>query len=67
MPDASGQTPRRAFEGGGGTGKSRNTDGSISAVLHEGEFVIPQEVVQQKGTDFFNKLIDSDFGKSKGP
>jgi hypothetical protein len=67
VPDASGQPPRRAFEGGGGAGKSRNIDGSISAVLHEGEFVIPQKVVQQKGTDFFNKLIDSDFGKSKGP
>jgi len=28
--------------------------------------VIPANIVTEKGTDFFNKMIDPDFGKSKG-
>jgi len=66
VPDASGQPPRGVFGHGGETGKSRNVDGSIPAILHEKEFVIPANIVTEKGTDFFNKMIDPDFGKSKG-
>lgn len=37
--------------------RSSNPDGSIPINAHEGEYVIPAEVVRRKGTDFFDKMI----------
>ena len=37
--------------------KSPNPDGGIPIKAHEGEYVIPAEVVREKGTDFFDSLV----------
>lgn len=37
--------------------KSPNPDGGIPIKAHEGEYVIPAEVVRAKGTDFFDSLV----------
>lgn len=39
--------------------KSANPDGSIPIRAHEGEYVIPSNVVRAKGTEFFDKLVQS--------
>jgi hypothetical protein len=39
--------------------KSANPDGSIPIKAHEGEYVIPSDVVRAKGTEFFDKLVQS--------
>lgn len=39
--------------------KSSNPDGSIPINAHEGEYVIPSNVVRAKGTEFFDKLVQS--------
>ena len=39
--------------------KSPNSDGSIPIRAHEGEYVIPSAVVRAKGTEFFDKLVQS--------
>jgi|TARA_R100001530_G_C4302637_1_gene150914 hypothetical protein len=52
------QQPRPNMGIGGPLGDSINPDGSIPITAHEGEFVIPKNVVQAKGTDFFNKMIE---------
>jgi len=44
-------------EGGALPERSPNHDGSIPIRAHEGEYVIPKEVVRAKGTDFFDKMI----------
>jgi hypothetical protein len=46
-------------EGGPLPESSSNPDGSIPINAHEGEYVIPAEVVRAKGTDFFDKMIQS--------
>jgi len=54
------QQPRMSMEFGGPLPEdSSNPNGSIPINAHEGEFVIPKNVVQAKGTDFFNKLIET--------
>lgn len=58
VPQAAGQPPQGAYEGGGPLpADSRNADGSISITAHEGEYVVPAHVVRAKGTDFFNNMI----------
>ena len=59
VPQTQGQAPQAAFRTGGEVPSSRNQDGSVAITAHDGEFVIPKHVVQKKGTDFFNKLIES--------
>ena len=54
------QEPMMSMEQGGPLPKdSPNPDGSIPINAHEGEYVIPAEVVRAKGTDFFDKMIQS--------
>jgi hypothetical protein len=45
--------------------KSPNADGSIPIKAHEGEYVIPSEVVRAKGTEFFDKLVQAYRGENK--
>jgi hypothetical protein len=60
IPQAAGQ-PAPGFMSGGALPKdSRNTDGSIPITAHEGEYVIPEDIVRRKGTDFFDKMIGKD-------
>jgi len=56
---AAGQVPIGQFMKGGPLPQnSKNADGSIPINAHEGEFVIPAHIVKQKGTDFFEKMIE---------
>tara|TARA_B100002019_G_scaffold293421_1_gene320898 strand:- start:2940 stop:3800 length:861 start_codon:yes stop_codon:yes gene_type:complete len=41
---------------------SPNPGGGIPIMAHEGEYVIPKEVVARKGTEFFDKLIQANNG-----
>lgn len=43
--------------------KSPNADGTVPINAHEGEYVIPADVVRRKGTEFFDKLLE---GSKKG-
>lgn len=54
------QEPVRELPQGGGAlpAKSANPDGSVPIKAHEGEYVVPPEVVRAKGTEFFDKLVD---------
>lgn len=63
-PQATNQPPQAAFSLGGKTGDSKNSDGSIPAVVHEGEFVMTAEAVRRKGTDFFEKINNPEGAKS---
>jgi hypothetical protein len=45
-------------EGGEVEGPGGPKDDAIDAKLSDGEFVIPEEVVRRKGTEFFDKLIE---------
>jgi hypothetical protein len=42
--------------------ESPNPGGGIPIMAHEGEYVIPKDVVQRKGTEFFDKLIQANNG-----
>jgi hypothetical protein len=41
---------------------SPNPGGGIPIMAHEGEYVIPREVVARKGTEFFDKLTQANNG-----
>jgi len=56
-PAAAGQPPQASMKMGGEVPDSKNTDGSIPITAHEGEFVVPAEVVKAKGTEFFERMI----------
>jgi hypothetical protein len=57
-PAAAGQPPEASMAMGGKLPEnSKNSDGSIPIIAHEGEYVIPKEVVLRKGTEFFDKLV----------
>jgi hypothetical protein len=43
---------------GGMTPDSRKSDGSVLINAHEGEFVIPANVVKMKGKEFFDNLVE---------
>jgi len=61
MPQAAMQAPVASMRMGGPLPtNSRNKDGSVPIIAHEGEYVIPSEVVRRKGTDFFDKMIGKD-------
>lgn len=48
-----------AMEMGGMVPAATSNDGAVPIIAHEGEYVIPKNVVNKKGTDFFDKLIES--------
>lgn len=57
-PASAGQTPQMSMAKGGPLpAKSKNPDGSIAINAHEGEYVIPADVVRKVGTDHLDKLI----------
>lgn len=57
-PMSAGQAPQMSMEKGGPLpAKSKNPDGSIPINAHEGEYVIPADVVRKVGTDHLDKLI----------
>ena len=43
---------------GGMTPDSRKADGSVLINAHEGEFVVPANVVKMKGKEFFDNLVE---------
>jgi hypothetical protein len=43
---------------GGMTPESKKSDGSVLINAHEGEFVIPANVVKMKGKEFFDSLVE---------
>jgi hypothetical protein len=53
---SSGAVPSMAR--GGMTPESRKADGSVLINAHEGEFVIPANVVKMKGKEFFDSLVE---------
>jgi len=60
MPMSNGQPPMASMATGGSLpAQSPNPDGSIPINAHEGEYVIPSHVVRAKGTEFFDKLVQS--------
>ena len=57
-PASAGQMPQMSMAKGGPLpAKSKNPDGSIAINAHEGEYVIPADVVRKVGTDHLDKLI----------
>jgi hypothetical protein len=57
QPGAQGGAPMPSMkEGGALPAKSNNRDGSIPINAHEGEYVVPAEVVRHYGTKFFEDL-----------
>jgi hypothetical protein len=57
-PMSAGQAPQMSMAKGGPLpAKSKNPDGSIPINAHEGEYVIPADVVRKVGTDHLDKLI----------
>jgi hypothetical protein len=57
QPGAQGGAPMPSMkEGGALPAKSNNKDGSIPINAHEGEYVVPAEVVRHYGTKFFEDL-----------
>lgn len=53
---SSGAVPSMAR--GGMTPDSKKSDGSVLINAHEGEFVIPANVVKMKGKEFFDSLVE---------
>ena len=47
-----------SMEMGGKVPSSQKNDGSVLINAHEGEYVIPQNVVQMKGKEFFDALVE---------
>ena len=67
MPQAAMQAPVASMRMGGPLpANSRNKDGSVPIIAHEGEYVIPSDVVRRKGTDFFDKMIGKDGSNASG-
>lgn len=57
QPGAQGGAPMPSMkEGGALPAKSNNRDGSIPINAHEGEYVVPADVVRHYGTKFFEDL-----------
>jgi hypothetical protein len=57
-PQVSGAMPSMAA-GGALPARSNKADGSIPIRAHEGEYVIPAHIVRAKGTEFFDKMLQS--------
>jgi hypothetical protein len=47
-----------SMERGGMTPDSKKSDGSVLINAHEGEYVIPKRVVEMKGKEFFDTLVE---------
>ena len=60
MPESQGQPPQAVMEDGGEVPTSNNADGSVAINAHKGEYIIPDDIVRKKGTDFFDKMIGND-------
>jgi hypothetical protein len=43
---------------GGMTPDSKKADGSVLINAHEGEYVVPKRVVEMKGREFFDSLLE---------
>jgi hypothetical protein len=53
---SSGAVPSMAR--GGMTPESKKSDGSVLINAHEGEYVVPANVVKMKGKEFFDSLVE---------
>jgi len=60
IPQSQGQPPQASMKMGGLIPNSPNADGSVAINAHKGEYMIPDDVVRKKGTDFFDKMIGKD-------
>lgn len=47
-----------SMQDGGTVPQSRRRDGSVTIDAHEGEYVIPANVVKMKGREFFDNLLE---------
>ena len=56
-PAMAGQ-PIPSMARGGPVPDSKKTDGSVLINAHEGEYVIPRRVVEMKGKEFFDSLVE---------
>jgi hypothetical protein len=56
QPPAQGMPPSMAQ--GGAVPQSRKSDGSVLINAHEGEYVIPANVVKMKGREFFDSMVE---------
>lgn len=52
-------TPVPSFKKGGMLPEKNGDDEAVVAQLHEGEYVIPAHIVRAKGTEFFDKMLQS--------
>lgn len=57
-PSAPGGQPIPSMATGGPTPDSKRMDGSVLVNAHEGEYVIPANVVKMKGREFFDSLLE---------
>lgn len=56
-PAAAGQTAMPSMASGGPVPPSAKSDGGVIIEAHEGEYVIPKKVVEMKGKEFFDSLV----------
>jgi len=57
-PAMAGGQPIPSMARGGMTPDSKKSDGSVLINAHEGEYVIPANVVKMKGKEFFDSLVE---------
>jgi hypothetical protein len=57
-PAMAGGQPIPSMAKGGMTPNSKKADGSVLINAHEGEYVIPANVVKMKGKEFFDSLVE---------
>jgi hypothetical protein len=57
-PAMAGGQPVPSMAVGGKVPQSRKEDGSVLINAHEGEYVIPKNVVEMKGREFFDSLVE---------
>jgi len=53
-----GNPPIPSMAQGGPVPSSKKDDGGVLINAHEGEYVIPKNVVQMKGREFFDNLVE---------
>jgi hypothetical protein len=56
-----------SFRNGGPVPPRSGRAGEVVAKLHEGEYVIPADVVRTKGTEFFDRMLAANGQKSSRP
>ena len=57
-PAMAGGQPIPSMAKGGMTPDSKKSDGSVLINAHEGEYVVPANVVKMKGKEFFDNLVE---------